>query len=189
MTVAPVATMPPADGPPIVAAPAGGQFIFNAVPGIGATINLNGSVVSFIASTGTPSGNQVKTASDLGTALANLLAFLSGSADAQISKLTYSVNGGTLTMVNKTAGAAGNGFTLAGTVTGMSISGPHLVGGVDAASPVQATLTATIALGANPVCASLGPVCDQLIGHAIVESSGTSHHRDSTGGIRSTISG
>jgi phage tail sheath protein FI len=174
MTVPPLATLPAADGPPIVAAPAGGQFIFNAVPGIGSTIVLNGSTVSFIAATGTPTGNQVRTAADLGTALGNLLTFLSGSADTQISKLTYTVNGGTLTMTNKTAGAAGNAYTLGGTVTGMSISGPHMTGGQDAASPVNATLTATIALGANPVCASLGPVCDVLIGHAIVESAGTS---------------
>ena len=110
MTVAPDATLPAADGPPIVASPAGGQLIFNAVPGIGASINFNGSNVTFIAATGTPTGNQVKTAPDLGTALANLLAMLSASADAQLSKLNYSVNGGTLTMVDKTPGASGNNY-------------------------------------------------------------------------------
>lgn len=41
-----------------------------------------------------------------------------------------------------------------------------------------ALYTATINAGANPVCASLTPVCNQLLGHAIVESSGISRTDD-----------
>ncbi len=46
-------------------------------------------------------------------------------------------------------------------------------------SPGEAAqYTATITAGANPVCASLTPVLNQLMGHAIVESAGTSQTDD-----------
>jgi hypothetical protein len=48
------------------------------------------------------------------------------------------------------------------------------VGAVLAEVATQATLTATMALGANPICANLTGVLDTLIDHATVESSGTS---------------
>lgn len=43
---------------------------------------------------------------------------------------------------------------------------------------VRATLTATISAGANPIVATLTPVLNQLLGHAIVESAGTSEIAD-----------
>src|SRR5262249_49371897 len=45
-------------------------------------------------------------------------------------------------------------------------------------APVTATLTATVAAGANPIVATLTPVLNQLLGHAIVESPGTSEIDD-----------
>jgi phage tail sheath protein FI len=64
------------------------------------------------------------------------------------------------------------------TVTGATLSGYFLTGGTDPATPTQVTLTATIGLGANPVCSMLPGVLDKLIGHAIVESAGTSMIQD-----------
>jgi uncharacterized protein len=46
------------------------------------------------------------------------------------------------------------------------------------AAGVRATLTATVAEGANPIIAALTPVLNQLLGHAIVESAGTSETDD-----------
>lgn len=45
-------------------------------------------------------------------------------------------------------------------------------------SAVRATLTATVVAGANPVCAILTPVLNQLLAHAIVEPTGTNEHDD-----------
>lgn len=50
-------------------------------------------------------------------------------------------------------------------------------GGGDPAS-ITATYTCVTSVGANPVCAALTPVLNQLFGHAIVESAGTSEQND-----------
>lgn len=172
-TVAPLATLPVPDGPPIVALAATGQMVFSQQPGIGSTISLNGTVVTFV--TTAPSGNQVQIAGNLAATMANLLTFLQGSSDTQILLCTYSMSNATLTITNKTLGAAGNGFSLSSTVTGASLSGTTLTGGQNAASAVRATLTCLIGLGANPVVSALeGGVLDGLMGHAVVESAGTS---------------
>lgn len=172
-TVPPTATLPVPDGPPILAEPATGQIIFQQQPGIGSTLTLNGTVVTFVS--GTPTGNQVQIGANLTATMANLLAFLTGSADSQISLNTYTVTDATLNIVAKASGAAGNGYTLGTTVTGSSLSGTHMTGGQDAQSAQRAVLAATIALGANPIVAELsGGVLDGLMAHAVVESAGTS---------------
>jgi uncharacterized protein len=61
----------------------------------------------------------------------------------------------------------GSGYESAPTVT---IAAPP--------TPVQATLTAELSAGANPVCAMLPAILNQLIAHAIVESAGTSEIND-----------
>lgn len=43
---------------------------------------------------------------------------------------------------------------------------------------ITATYTCVTSVGANPVCAALTPVLNQLFGHAIVESAGTSQQND-----------
>jgi phage tail sheath protein FI len=172
-TVAPTATLPVPDGPPIIALPASGQMIFSALPGIGSTLSFNGTVVTNVSTT--PSGNQVQITGNLSSYMSNLLTFLSGSGDTQINLCSYSVTNATLTITDKTSGALGNGFTLNSTVAGMSISGATLTGGQNAASATRATLVCGIALGANPVVAALsGGVLDGLMAHAVVESAGTS---------------
>jgi phage tail sheath protein FI len=176
MTAAPVATLTPPDGAPIQALAASGSIIFQREPGIGSTITLNGKIITFVS--GTPTGLQVQLSGDLSTTLSRLQSFLSGSADTTIDDNTYSVTAGTLLMVQKATGAAGNAYTLTTTVTGASLSGSHLTGGQDAQAPAQATLTATIALGANPICSMLPGVLDGLIAHAVVESAGTGQIAD-----------
>jgi phage tail sheath protein FI len=176
MTVAPLVTVPPPDGPPITALAASGSMIFNQQPGIGATINLNGSTVTFVS--GTPVGNQVQIGANLSATLNSLVTFLNSTADTQISKCTYTLVTGTINIVDDTAGASGNSFTLGTTVTGLSLSGPTLTGGRDAIAATQCTMTATMALGANPVCAALPAVLDNLIGVAVVESAGISQIAD-----------
>lgn len=176
-TVAPTATLPAPDGPAIVAEPATGSIVFSQQPGVGATITLGTSVVSFVS--GTPSGLQVQIGANLATTMTNLETFLSGSADSQISQCSYSLASATITITDKTAGVAGNSFALGTTVTGASISGSTLSGGQNAASPVQCTLTCTIELGANPIVSMLsGGVLDGLMAHAVVESAGTSTIND-----------
>lgn len=176
MSAAPTATLPAPDGPPITALPASGQIIFSRQPGIGSTINLNGKSVSFVS--GTPTGLQVQIGADLSATLASLVAFLNGSADTTIDDNTYSLTGGTLNIVQDADGIAGNSFTLATTVTGAQLSGPTLTGGRDAATAQQATLTATIALGANPIVASATGVLNTLMAHMVAESPGVSELGD-----------
>ena len=173
MTVAPVATLPAHDGPTPMAVAASGSILFSQKPAIGSTITLNGTVVTFVASGAT--ALQVNLGVDLDTTLTALVSMLNASADVQISKLTYSRSNLQLLMVNDTAGVAGNSYTLATNVGGTSLSMTHLTGGADAITPQDGTLTATLALGANPVVAALsGGLLDGLMAHAVVESAGTS---------------
>jgi len=178
MTAAPVATVPPPDGPPVTALPAQGMIIFQRQPGVGATITLNGVNVSFVSSGGTVAAKTVNLGPDLVTTLTNLMNLLNTSTDPQISANTYNLIGGTITITQKATGSAGNGYTLSTTVTGASISGPHLDGGRDALTSTTATLFVTIAIGANPVCAELTPVLNTLLAHAWVESKGISYIDD-----------
>ena len=173
MTVAPVATLPVHDGPTPVAVAASGSILFSQKPAIGSTITLNGTVVTFVASGAT--ALQVNLGVDLDTTLTALVSMLNLSADVEISKLTYSRSNLQLLMVDDTAGVAGNAFTLATNVGGTSLSSTHLTGGAGAVTPQDGTLTATLALGANPVVAALsGGLLDGLMAHAVVESAGTS---------------
>lgn|GEM_PF-2332521 len=176
LTDAPTATITPPDGPPIDALAASGQIIFSREPGIGSTISLGGTTITFVS--GTPTGNQVQIGGNLDITLTRLLDFLQNSPDPNIGDNDYSLVQGTLLIVQKETGAAGNGYQLRSTVTGSSLSGSHLTGGRDAQPPTQAVLVATMALGANPIASMLGGVLDGLIGHAIVESAGISEVAD-----------
>jgi len=174
--VAPTATLPAPDGPPVTALAASGSITFSSNPGVGATITLNATVWTFVS--GAPVGNQTQLGANLSATLTSLVTNLNASADVQVSKCTYSISQGTLLIVDDTAGSVGNNFTLAATVTGASLSGTHLSGGRDAVASTQATLQTALSVGANPVCVELPGVLDQLIGYAFVESAGTSQISD-----------
>ena len=108
MTVAPTATLPAPDGDPITAQPAMGAITFSQAPGIGSGILFNG-LANVVFVSGAPTGLQVQLApNDLQTTLDRLLTFLQASVNAEIAKNTYSMQGGTLIMVSKTNGIAGN---------------------------------------------------------------------------------
>lgn len=57
-------------------------------------------------------------------------------------------------------------------------SAPTVVGPTVSPGGTPASYDATIMVGANPVCATFTAVCNQLLAHAIVESSGTNEHDD-----------
>ena len=88
----------------------------NQIPG--ETIDLNGTVVTFVS--GAPTGNQVQIGANLAATLASLLTFLQASSDANIKLFTYSIAlGATLEITAVASGAAGNSLTIsAGFATG-----------------------------------------------------------------------
>jgi len=172
MTVAPTATLPVPDGSAEAAVAATGQIQFTANPGVGSALGINGTSVTFVGAN--PSGNEVLIGVNLDSTLNTLMTFLNGSSDVNISQASYVRSGNNVNITDKTAGAAGNSFALTSTVSGVSLSAAHLTGGSNSVSPTRGTLTATIALGANPVVAEVAGVLDGLIGHMVAESAGTS---------------
>ncbi len=110
-------------------AAATGTITFAVNPSANDTITLNGTAVTFVAAGAT--GNQVDIGADLASTLTALQTFLAASADAQISKCNYSASTTVLTVTNKTAGFAGNSFTLAASAA--TVSSATLTGGQDAA--------------------------------------------------------
>lgn len=91
------------------------------------TITIGGTLITFKAA-GPVVGNQVLIGGNTAATLANLLAFLTASVDANITQCSYSVAGNKLYLVNKTPGAGGNAFTIAASVA--ITSGATLTGGV-----------------------------------------------------------
>ena len=99
-------------------------------PSANDTITLNGQVITFVAS---PAGaNQVQIGGALSTTLQNLQGVLAGSADAALIVANYAVDtvGGNLLITYRTAGTAGNAYTLAASSDiSPGVSGSTLAGG------------------------------------------------------------
>lgn len=114
---------------------ANGNITFAVNPVNNSTITLGGTVITFVA--GAPVGNQVQIAGTLALTLTALAAFLSASADANISQCTYTVSATKLFVVFKVAGVGGNAYTLAASVA--APSGATLAGGagVTVATPAN----------------------------------------------------
>jgi hypothetical protein len=107
---------------------ASGWYNFAANPIANATVTLNGTVVTFVASG--PVGNQVLIGGTTAITMANLVAFANTSADVNISKVTLSLPNVVSTkvyVVSKLPGAPGNAYTLAASVA--TVSGATLSGG------------------------------------------------------------
>lgn len=122
---------------------ASGSVTYTVNPSAAATVTIGGTVVTFVSALTT--GNQVLIGATLSATLANAVTFLNSSADVNISKATYSVNaaGTALQVVYKTAGTAGNAFTLAasaGTVSGATLAGGT---GTDISSMLAMTSTSS----------------------------------------------
>lgn len=106
---------------------AGGLIAFEVNPSPDSTITIGQTVVTFKGSS--PTGNQVLIGGNVAATLASLQTFLSGSADVDLSKCTYVVNGTRLNISAKVAGSASNALALATTVSRAIASGTTLEGG------------------------------------------------------------
>jgi len=106
---------------------ASGSLTFTLNPSAAATITIGGTAVTFV--TALTTGNQILIGTTLAATLAAAVTFLNQSTDTNLSKAVYSVNqaGTALQVVYKTAGTAGNSFTLAASVA--TPSGATLSGG------------------------------------------------------------
>lgn len=109
-------------------APAQGSFVFDGNPLPGDTVDLNGSAVTFVSAS--PTGLQSQIGPTPAATLANLLAVLSLSTDANVVKFSYLITGGlTLTAIAQQPGVAGNALTISAASAAITASGPTLTGG------------------------------------------------------------
>jgi hypothetical protein len=109
---------------------ASGHIAFAGQPAANSTIALNGVTWTFV--TGTPSGNQAQIGASIGATLTALGTALNASADAQVSKCTYTANtvADRLEIEFDTVGSTGNAFTLAASAgSNGAVSAATLTGG------------------------------------------------------------
>jgi hypothetical protein len=144
---------------PIVIGYAAGSITWSQNFIVGETINLNGSVITFVS--GAAYGNQVSINDTLAGSLNNLLSFLQSSGDPNVIKFTYATElGTTLQLTSRISGTAGNSLTFqAGYATGtitfavnpsngdtISLNGTA----VEFLNNVTSFATGTILFSANP---------------------------------------
>lgn len=115
---------------------ASGTVAVAAVPTDGDTVTIQGTVVTFNARSGVgqlPAVNQVLFDSSMTTAQvaqAFLAALLANPGDANLSKMTYTLSGSTITAKAVNYGTGGNAYTLATSNSGaFTVSGATLSGG------------------------------------------------------------
>src|SRR5512134_234643 len=107
-----------------------GHIAFTGQPADGATITLNGTTWTLVSSTA--GANETQIGANLDATLTALASDLNGSADAEISKCTYTANttDDRLEIQFHTAGTTGNSFTLAASAnSGGTVSAATLIGG------------------------------------------------------------
>jgi hypothetical protein len=111
------------------------------------TITLNGTVITFVVSGAT--GTQVNIGATPALTATALYTMLTGSADTQLVKCNYAVNGAVVTVISKTSGTANNTFTLATNSANAVVSGATLSGGIQdpAATVTPPTVAATATAG------------------------------------------
>lgn len=115
-----------------------GSVLLTLNPSASDTLTVNGTVVTFVS--GTPTGNQVQIGGSTAITAANLWTFLSGSADVNIAKATYVLNGSEVDITYFQVGTAGNAFTLATSdSSAITLSGATLAGGAEPSSVSYAT--------------------------------------------------
>lgn len=112
---------------------ASGSIKFSAQPATNATITINGTVFTFVASGAT--GNQINKGATLSDTLDNAVTVLNGSVVAGVALATYSKTGtDTLSILHDAAGTGGNTFTLAASTSPASngtVSGATLEAGTN----------------------------------------------------------
>lgn len=104
-----------------------GNILFALNPSAAATITLNGTAWTFVASGAT--GNQTNIAGSLAATLTQLAIDLNASVAAQVSKCVYTVDATYLYAKYKNGDSTANSFTLAASVA--TVSGANLTGGLD----------------------------------------------------------
>jgi hypothetical protein len=118
-----------------------GTIVFAAQPAVNATLNINGTAFTAVASGAT--GNQFNIGANLAATLTNIVTVLTASVAPAVTQAAYSQTGGNTLVITRTAlGPAGNSFTLAASTTPASngtVSGATLSGGANSHSFVSGT--------------------------------------------------
>jgi hypothetical protein len=122
-------------------AAAAGTITFTGAGTNADTLTLGGTAIEFVSAT--PTGNEVLIGGSAAATAGNLQTFLQNSADVNISKCNYSLNGAVITATYKTIGVTGNSFSMAKSSTAISLSAADLAGGVVPSSVGYATSPAT----------------------------------------------
>lgn len=110
-----------------------GTITFSAQPAVNATVTINGTAFTFVASGAT--GNQVNIGANLAATLTALATALNASVVPGVALATYTGTATALTIVHDTLGNTGNSFTLAASTSPASngaVSGATLSGGLNA---------------------------------------------------------
>lgn len=109
-------------------AKATGKITVAAQPADGDTVTVNG--VSFTFKTSGAGGNNVVIGANAAATASALLAVLKGSTAPAVAAADYTLASAAITVTNKSAGPAGNNFTLAASnTTATTLSGAKLTGG------------------------------------------------------------
>jgi hypothetical protein len=110
-----------------------GTVTLTGQPAANDTLTLNGTAITFVASS--PIGNQVVIGSSSAATFANLLSFLQSSLDTNIDQATFqNFSGQVITITNKVAGTAGNSYSMTHSSSALALSGADLAGGTQPSS-------------------------------------------------------
>jgi hypothetical protein len=104
-----------------------GSLNFGGQPANLDTVTINGTVVTFVNALTT--GNQILIGTTLAATIANAVTFLNGSADVNLSLMTYTGTASKVYIVAKATGTTGNAYTLAKTSVNVTVSGATMSGG------------------------------------------------------------
>jgi hypothetical protein len=161
--------------------PATNTIAFSANPANADTVTIAGTLITFV--TAAPVGSQVQIGASLATTLANLLAFLLISVDANLIKVNYALSGTTVQLtanINQVVGTAGNALTLAKVSTVITIGGATFSGGTGNGGTFWTNLAAAINVGtpfhgpsAYVIATAPGGVAIPLLSVAYTLSGGT----------------
>lgn len=107
--------------------PANGDTLTFGAQATNQAAGVLGSLITFV--TGTPAAYQVQIGANLAATLANLLAFLQSSGDANLGACTYAVVGSVLTVSYIAPGADGNTYPITSSALNAAVASPTLTGG------------------------------------------------------------
>ncbi len=176
----------------IAAVAAAGDITIGTNPANNDTVTINGTVVTFVTSGA--SGNQVNLGGTAALTATALYTFLNGSADTQISKLTWTnPSSGVVHGVDKTAGAAGNSYTLATSVPAKITVPATLSGGADANLVSKTSLESAFGT-VRDALSELIAQCNNVIAQVpafstLTDSSGGASADGTIGAITTSFSG